>query len=129
MVTVMNKKRLDRLIAATAIAAGGTALVNVSMFDQAGGAITVRQIYGVAITAGIRVFILASPDNSFNQLDTENPIDAFVSFDPSYLAATSTIQTTKNLDIVPPFFQILVRNLDAVNPQGACTVWLTKRGI
>lgn len=129
LVNIDNQKSILPTINEATIAAGGTRTYNATLLDMHMAAITVRITYGAVVTAGIRVWILASRDNTFAFLDSQNALDAFAFFDPTFPGVGLTVQTTKNLDLLPAYFQILVQNLDGANAQGAIRVDIHRRGL
>jgi hypothetical protein len=84
-------------------------------------AITVSVTYGASVTAGVRVYVLASNDGT--NFDTEDINYAFTYFDVGY-GANSTKQKSVNLDCLPKYVKIRVRNLDGTNATGAVKVYV-----
>jgi len=87
--------------------------------------VSLRQVFPAGTTAGVRCYLLASGDD-FTSIDNENVDDAFTYFEPKFVAA-ETHQKTVNVDPVPRYLRILVRNLDGSNAQGAIKLWVTRR--
>ncbi|MEM2352452.1 MAG: hypothetical protein QXT26_08610, partial [Thermoproteota archaeon] len=84
-------------------------------------ALTIKVTYGSTATAGVRVYLLASANNI--DFDSENTTDAFTYFEPSF-SAGATRQKTVNIDSLPKYLRVLVRNLDTANAQGAVKVYM-----
>jgi hypothetical protein len=110
------------LINVSSIAAGGEVHKDVDVGSVKSACLTVSVTYGAA-AAGVRVYVLASPDG-FITVDSENTTDAFTYFEPSF-AANSTRVRSVNLDLLPRYVRVLVRNLDSSVATGAVKVWLT----
>jgi hypothetical protein len=111
------------IINVSSIAAGGEAHKDIDTGKIKSAALTVSVTYGSGATSGVRVYILASPDN-FTTVDSENTTDAFTYFEPSFTAGATRTRTV-NLDLLPRYIRILVRNLDASVATGTVKVWLT----
>jgi hypothetical protein len=111
------------IINVSSIAAGGEAHNDIDTGKIKSAALTVSVTYGSTATSGVRVYILASPDN-FTTVDSENTTDAFTYFEPSFSAGATRIKTV-NLDLLPRYVRVLVRNLDSSVATGAVKVWLT----
>jgi hypothetical protein len=110
------------IINVSSIAAGGEAHKDIDTGKIKSAALTVSVTYGAA-TSGVRVYVLSSPDN-FTTVDSENTTDAFTYFEPSFVASASRVRTV-NLDLLPRYVRILVRNLDGSVATGVVKVWLT----
>jgi len=121
LASVMEKAR-DRVINVSSIGAGGEVHADVDCRYFKALAVTVKVTYNASATAGVRVYLLSSWDGT--NFDSENTTDAFTYFDPSF-SAGATVQKTVNVDALPRFIRVLVRNLDGSYATGAVEVWVT----
>jgi len=118
------KRPAELVIDETSISASGEAHYDLLGLQNTNAlAVTVRVTYNASATAGVRVYLLASGD-SINW-DSENTTDAFAYFEPKF-GAGETHQRTVNVDALPRFIRVLVRNLDGVYATGAVKVWVTE---
>lgn len=118
-----------KVIDEASIVASGERHYDLYLQDEEAIAVTLKQVFPAGTTDGVRCYLLASGSYKFSaglDIDTENVDDAFTYFEPKF-AANSTHQRTVNVDPVPRYLRILVRNLDAANAQGECEVWVTRR--
>jgi len=120
--TTVKTKEPVLVINTTSIAAGGEVHIDIDTGNVKELAITVRVTYDASATSGIRVYVLASPDGT--NFDTENTDDAFTYFEPSFQAG-ATRQKTVNIDALPRYIRLLVRNLDSTYATGEVKVWIT----
>jgi hypothetical protein len=119
---VKQYKGVRNVINVSSIAAGGYADSGVLILPEE-CAVSVNVTYGSTATAGVRVYILAANDQAAATIDAENTTDAFAYFEPSF-AAGATRQRTVNLDSLPKYCKILVRNLDGSVATGAVKVYV-----
>jgi len=121
-----RQKQVVLVLSVASISAGGEAHADLdtNLMKQSEMAVTVRVTYGGAATSGVRVYLLASPDKT--NWDSENTTDAFAYFEPAF-GAGETHQRTVNVDALPRFLRILVRNLDGSVATGAVEVWIHVR--
>lgn len=116
---IRETKLVRQVINVSSIAAGAYADSEILVLPKE-CALQVNVTYGPAATAGVRVYILAcNRDGSI--IDSENTTDAFAYFEPSF-AAGATRTKTVNLDMLPKYCRIRVRNLDSANATGAVKV-------
>ena len=117
----MEKPR-QRVINVSSISAGGSVSADVDCRYFKALALTIRVTYNSSATKGVRVYLLASQDGS--NFDSESTDDAFAYFEPSF-SAGATRQKTVNIDALPRYIRVLVRNLDSSYATGAVEVWVT----
>jgi hypothetical protein len=115
-------KSARKVIDVSSIAAGGYAESGV-LIPPKECAVSIIVTYGSGATAGVRVYILAANDQDATMIDSENTTDAFTYFEPSF-AAGATRQRTVNLDSLPKYCRIRVRNLDGSVATGAVKVYV-----
>ena len=121
MASVMEKPR-QRVINVSSISAGGSVSADVDCRYFTKLSVSIKVTYSSSATDGVRVYLLASWDGS--NFDSENVNDAFAFFEPSF-SAGATRQKTINVDALPRFIRILVRNLDSSHATGHVEVWVT----
>lgn len=109
------------IIDVASLAAGGEVHADLNLALLKSIALTIKVTYGSTATAGVRVYLLASANNI--DFDSENTTDAFTYFEPSF-SAGATRQKTVNIDSLPKYLRVLVRNLDTANAQGAVKVYM-----
>jgi len=118
------KRPAELVIDTGSISAGGEVHYDLLGLHETGAlAVTVRVTYNASATAGVRVYLLASGDGT--NWDSENTTDAFTYFEPKF-GAGETHQRTVNVDALPRYIRVLVRNLDGVYATGAVKVWVTE---
>ncbi|MCD6240381.1 hypothetical protein J7K27_02500 [Candidatus Bathyarchaeota archaeon] len=115
-------KSVRKVIDVSSISAGGYAESDVIAFPKE-AALTVKVTYSSSASKGIRVYILACSDYQCSNIDSENTTDAFTYFEPSF-TAEATRQKTVNLDLLPKYGKIRVRNLDGSYATGRVQVWV-----
>jgi hypothetical protein len=120
--SLSDGKVARKVIDVSSIAAGGYADSGVLALPKE-CAVSAIVTYGSGATAGVRVYILAANDQGATMIDSENTTDAFTYFDPSF-AAGATRQRTVNLDSLPKYCRIRVRNLDGSVATGAVKVYV-----
>lgn len=112
-------KHVETIIDVASIPASGEVHSDLNLQMLKSIALTVRVTYGATATSGVTVYLLASSDGS--NFDTENSTDAFYFFEPSF-SAGQTRQKTVNIDSLPKYLRVLVRNKDASVATGAVKV-------
>jgi len=115
-------KEVTRVINQASIAAGNFRETTCLTFPK-NAAISISQVYGVAATAGVMVYILGSQDYTCSVIDSENVTDPFAQFAPTFLAGATRARTVQYTNL-PKYGRIRVRNLDGANAQGAVQVWI-----
>lgn len=110
----IHAKAYRNIIAVASIAGAGEAHEDMNLRNVKELALTVKVTYHASATAGARVYLLASRGSGFTELDSENVTDAFAYFDLSFTAG-ATRQKTVNIDALPQYIRVLVRNLDGTN--------------
>jgi hypothetical protein len=118
-------RHLVNLINASSIGGGGEVHFDLDCSAVGELALTARATYGASATSGIRVYLLAGDGSNW---DSENTADAFTYFEPSF-SAGATRQRTVNIDPIPKYLRVLVRNLDASNSTGAVKIDAVVRGV
>jgi len=106
-------KIIEKVIQDT-IPAGGEAHSDLELADVISLAVTAKINYPSTCSAGVIVYLLTSPDGT--NYDNENLTDAFAHFSPQFVAG-ETHQRTINVDLIPRYLRILVRN----PPDASCT--------
>jgi hypothetical protein len=119
---IAGRRAVRKVIDVSSIAAGGYTDSDVLTLPKE-SAVSIVATYGSTATSGVRVYILAANDSSASSIDSENTTDAFTYFEPSF-AAGATRQRTVNLDSLPKYCKILVRNLDGSVATGAVKVYV-----
>ena len=115
-------KSVRKVIDVSSISAGGYVDSDIIAFPKE-AALTVKVTYNSSASNGVRVYILACSDPQCSNIDSENTTDAFTYFEPSF-SAGATRQKTVNLDLLPKYGKIRVRNLDSSYATGAVKAWL-----
>jgi len=105
---IFPPKQIQRLTGISgAIAAGGERHQDLDLPQTISIAVTARVAYPSTCSAGVTIYLLASPDGV--NYDNENITDAFVHFSPKFVPG-ETHQRTINVDMLPRYVRILVRN-------------------
>jgi hypothetical protein len=119
---ITGRRVVRKVVDVSSIAAGGYTDSGVLTLPKE-SVVSAVATYGSTATAGVRVYILAANDSGGTIIDTENTTDAFTYFEPTF-AAGATRQRTVNLDNLPKYCKILVRNLDGSVATGAVKVYV-----
>ena len=114
-------KVMRKEIDVASISAGGYAETGVLTLPKE-VAVQVSVTYGASITASPRVYFLAC-NRDGTVIDTERTDTAFAYFDVPYSANTTRVKTV-NLDCLPKYLRIRVRNQDTANALGAVKLFL-----
>jgi len=119
---IFPPKQVETIISC-AISAGGEAHSDLDLPTVISLAVTAKISYPSTCSAGVIVYLLASPDGS--NYDNENLTDAFAHFSPQFVAG-EVHQRTINVDLLPRYVRILVRNPAEASCTCSAVVNITK---